>query len=1025
MFNKKDIAFFLSAGVLVAAGYACMLLDPSPHGLGPLTQWIAPNLLIIGFIVPVFGIIGLNNVSLKFVTSSWKTSPLKHGFAAIAFLTSFVVYISTLEPTASLWDCAEFIACAYKLEVPHTPGTPLALLIGKLFSMLSFGHPSSVAWQLNMMSALFSALTIYVLFHIIYFLGEKHISKSHHSLLLSLAAAGGSLCLAFSDSFWFSAVEAEIYGMACFFMMLIFWLMLKGNTSTEPFRSRMLILITYMAGLSYCIHPMCLLVIPVLLIVWYRRDHQVSIKRIFISALGGMMIVFLINRFIAIGLFELAFNLDLFFVNSLHFPFYSGAIFLVCAMVIIFMILLKRFKNYAGIMWSVLFLILGFLPYGILFIRSNQDPPIDENNPENLAMIKAYMNRESYPTSPLLYGTYFDARIDAVGTKRQAYYKDSSEYAVAGNIPEYQYERSRQTFLPRLHSHDPDHAPLYRAWTGLKSNESPKFIDNLTFMFEYQFAHMYLRYLLWNFAGRESEIQDSGWLKPWDSLSSPDHNLARNQYWMIPLLLGILGACYHFRTDKKSFYANLFFFLITGIILALYLNSPPSEPRERDYIYVGSYIAFSLWIGLGIVSISAMPIRKPYHWIIIFFVSTSIPAWMAFQNYDDHDRSGRTLQVENAKLTLNSCAPHAILFTGGDNDTFPLWYAQEVEGIRTDVRVVVLSYFNTDWYINQLRNHYYESKPFHLTLGEKDYRQYGPNDALYVEEQIKGAIDVKQYLTLLKEEHPALVVMGMGDDPYHIVPSKNLSIKTELADFRKISLQAPEHASVTKEMNIRVKGNYLEKNALALLDLIISNHWERPIYFNFTSMNTLSINLKPYLVQEGIVSRLLPVVNENQEPLINTTLSYNNLLNKGDYSNLSDPEVNFSYEHHHLRMIVPIRHAFNELAAAYLRNNDTEHAEKILQEAVAKLYPSHLKASYTNLYAADMLLALGKDDLARTLAKSGFDYFYGLVSEAQHRHQRVDEADQYFLTELAAVLHRTGDTTYSKRMEELGLAMRD
>ncbi len=970
------------AALLVGTGFVLVAIDPAANGFGILTLWLAPPLLLAGFLLPILGIMGVEKARLNFRRF------LNPGHLAgfLCFGVAFVVYILTLEPTASLWDCSEFIASAYKLQVPHTPGTPLSLLMGRLFAMLAFGDVGKVAFMVNLMSAFFSALGIFLLYNLILILGRALTKeKSRNAAHLIAASCGGALVLAFSDTYWFSAVEAETYGPASFFLLLLVWLVITGMDLTGDERSRRMILIFYVAGLGYCIHPMCLLALTLLPYAALHRRDVKSIRRTAVLFFSGLALVFFISRLAAVGMFEFVFELDLFAVNRLRLPFYSGVVIFLTIFIGISRYLL-RYRGLQNYVMSAVFLVAGFTPYLLLFIRSSHNPPIDESNPQNLPMIKAYMNRESYPTAPLLYGPYFDARITAVDVKKRIFYKGANSYSVAGTVPEYRYD-SRQTLLPRLYSSDPNHIRAYRSWLGMGSNERPDFGDNLKFMVTYQLGHMYFRYLLWNFAGRESDVQDSGWLKPWQGISAPPFEHARNQYWMIAFLLGVVGAVFQYRWDRRGFVLVTILFLITGPVLALYLNSPPVEPRERDYIYVGSFIAFSVWVGIGLLAVAGTGGRIGR--TSLYVLSIAVPSWMLFQNYDDHDRSARTFQVDNARNILQSCAPNSILFTGGDNDTFPLWYLQEVEGIRTDVRVMVLSYMNTDWYINQLRNTYYDSGAFKLTLDADDYRQYGPNDVLYVQETVKGAIDFGQYLKLLKDRHPALRAVSNGGEPYHILPS------------RTIRVSASDSA---EEVVLHIDGNYLQKNMLAILDLAISNNWERPIYFNFTSLNSLDSDVSRYVIQEGPVFRLRPQLQRGESIEIDTSLAYRNLLVNADYSNLADSRVYFSYEDHFARMIVPLRQAFNDLARAFMREGNATMALRVMQHAMKKLYLPHLPPSYTNIEAAEIILALDERASARSLSEAVFDYYDDRLKRERMQDRTPSNLDLYLLRRSAELI---------------------
>jgi hypothetical protein len=451
MFSVRDKALFAVSFVLVFAGFLLMGLDPVENGFGALTLWVAPPLLVAGFALPIVAM-----ASPRVSAGNARVPGFKHLMGIATFVVPMLVYLSTLEPTASLWDCSEFIASAFKLQVPHTPGTPLSLLVGRLFAMAAVDL-SNVAWMLNFMSAFFSAMTVCLLYYVIFTFAERMLNDSENDpYAVAIASAGGALCLAFSDTFWFSAVEAETYGPASFFLVLIFWLIITGPRLAEPSRSRRLILIFYIAGLGYCIHPMCLLALTVFPFVWFAKERAPTLRFLLLTVGAGVMLVFVINRFVVIGLFELAFSFDLFFVNVLGLPFYSGAGALLLLMVAMFWFGVRRSTHIRPYLLSLVFLLAGFVPYTLLFIRSSHNPPIDETNPENLAMIRAYMNRESYPASPLMFGPYFDARITDVHAKKRIYYPGMEEYSLAGTLPEYVYD-GRKTILPRMYSNDEDH----------------------------------------------------------------------------------------------------------------------------------------------------------------------------------------------------------------------------------------------------------------------------------------------------------------------------------------------------------------------------------------------------------------------------------------------------------------------------------------------------------------------------------------------------------------------------------------
>jgi hypothetical protein len=574
--------------------------------------------------------------------------------------------------------------------------------------------------------------------------------------------------------------------------------------------------------------------------------------------------------------------------------------------------------------------------------------------------------------------------------------------------------------LPRMYSNDEDNISVYREWTGLKENESPNFLDNLEFLFRFQLGEMYFRYLLFNFAGRESDVQYSTWLKPWNSLKGAVSTKARNQYWMIPLLLGFLGSFYQYYKSRKGFLTVCVFFLVTGALLAVYLNAPPNEPRERDYIYVGSFIAYCIWVGLGVIAIGNYGVKYKPILYVLPFISLSIPAWMAYQNFDDHNRSGRTFQIDNARHLLQSCAPNSILFTGGDNDTFPLWYLQEVEGFRTDVRVMVLSYFNTDWYVDQLRTKYYKSDAFKLSLTKKDYLQYGPNDVLYIQESIKEGIDAKKYLQLLHEEHPALRMYSSTGEPYSILPSRSLKLAVEnsgaSANIRPVKDSARNRVN---DITLSVKGNYLTKNTLALIDLVVSNGWQRPVYFNFTSYNQIDLNLKSHLVQEGLVYRLSPFENKSKDVEPDTELMYKNLITNASYGNILRDDIYFNYEDYQARIVEPLRSAFNVLAIGLLSQGKESEAMAVLGQAVQLLYPGHLKPSFSNLQTAEILLSLGESTTADKLSSAVFDSSYLEVTEDLANNESATQLSLFLLQRSADLLSKSGHMEYAAKLDAL------
>ncbi|MEM9327738.1 MAG: DUF2723 domain-containing protein [Bacteroidota bacterium] len=957
---RHQTPVFLLGVVLQVAALVMMAFDPVAHGFGTLTLSLGASLLLLGILLPILALSSIPSVDA--MITQLKADSTKYLGWLFCVLVAIATYGTTLEPTASLWDCSETIASAYKLQVPHTPGTPLTLLIGRVFSMLALGDAARVAWYVNFMSATFSALAVGWVYLIVWHFGTC-LSRERRGLLIGSCV--GALCLAFSDSFWFSAVEAETYGPSIFCMLLLMGLSLRARTQMGYDRSRALLRLSYLFGLSYCIHPMCILVLPVCVLIIWIRDQRIDWKQVIFFLIVGIALVLLISKAIAVSLFEWAFKMDLWLVNKWSFPFYSGVFVLIVVFAGAMYGLGRRFERSRVFLACFALTVMGFSPYLMLFIRSSHLPPINEFSPSNLAKIKPYMNRESYPSRPLLYGRFFDAALQSTSKKADRYVVDGDRYKAVGEIPNYHYDKERMTILPRIYSGDPSHIKIYKEWTGLPADEAPRFRHNLIFMLRYQLGHMFGRYFMWNFAGRSGDQQHAAWLAPWDPAqdrSSITYSRANNHYYMLPLLLGCLGAVVQYRRDRKGFLVNCTFFLITGVLLALYLNATPNEPRERDYIYVGCYAAFSIWIGLGAMAGAAVALRIKSGLALALLI-LGIPIWMLYQNWDDHNRANRTFHMDHARNVLGSCAPGAILFTGGDNDTFPLWYLQEVEGFRTDVRVKVMSYFNADWYINQLSRAYYDSPALHLSL-KNGPNQYGPFDPLYIQERTESAISWPKYVEALKTKHPQLVVENRSGGDYFILPSRLINLPTSKGSLA-----------------ITINGSYLPKNELAILDILHSNDWARPIYFNFTSLNGLKLKLDSYLTQEGLVYRLKPPLEGKDGIDLDLEQSYDNLVTRANYSNLAESSVYFNHEDYQTRMIVPLKFTFNSLIEAYLEKGAVDRAETLIRFAMENLYWDHLEPSYADIQLGRVLKALGQSARAEQLVGTTFHFFEQVIDE--------------------------------------------
>ena len=917
----------------------------------------------------------------------------------VVFGVATLVYFLTVEPTASFWDCGEFIAVSYKLEVPHPPGAPFFLLVGRIFSMFAGGDVEKVAYWINISSVLFSGFTILFLFWSITTLAHKIMGikngsgSNQENMRIILGGIIGSFAYTFSDSFWFSAVEAEVYAMSSFFTAFVVWAFLKWELiEDEQKANRWLIMIAYTIGLSIGVHLLNLVTIPALALLIYfkKRQKKTTLKGMLATfAIGGVILVVIMEGIIP-GLPSIAGKIEVFFVNSLGFPFYSGAIFFVILFLgaILFGILYSIKSNNPianTIMLSFTFIIIGYSCYTLVLIRSNYNTPIDENNPENLISFVSYLKREQYGSRPLFYGNYYDAElidqkrgaaVYAKVTKKSPEEKD--RYEIVDYKLEQKYDPKRSTILPRMYVSGSD--AEYRQIVGLKEGESPSFSHNIIYLFKHQIGHMYMRYFMWNFAGRESDIQNAGWVTPLDALKKlPEElkkNKARNNYLMIPFLLGIIGLFYHQKKDKRTFSVVMMLFLMTGLILIGYLNPPPVEPRERDYIYVGSFYFFALWIGFSVLAISEFLskfFKNKYTPIVVsLFLTAPCPILMAKENWDDHNRSHRYFSVDSAKNFLASCAPNAILFTGGDNDTFPLWYVQEVEGFRTDVRVVVLSYFNTDWYIEQMYRDAYLSKPFPFSLDPLNYRQGGPNDFVVVQEMESlknNSISLTQYLKLVKENHPAILVTN-SISSYNSIPTKQVFVDVDTADVRKKNIvPAYLQEMVADKFSINISGRILEKKDLAILDIINTNKWERPIYFNLTSLSGIGLNLKGSVIQEGTVYRLLPLnVPSEKTTLVNPEVMYDNLINKCYWRGLQDPNVYLTEDYRNF--VLNSRSVFNVLAEVLVQDNQKEKAKTVLLKSLEFMPDTSIMYDHFTLRLVSLLLEVDEREKAIKIAET-------------------------------------------------------
>ena len=889
----------------------------------------------------------------------------------LVFGIATYTYTATVEPTGSFWDCGEFIAVSYKLMVPHPPGAPFFLLVGRMFSLLAGTDVTQVAFWVNMVSVLCSAFSSLFLFWTITLLARKLVTEpgkemtTGHSIAVLGAGLVGGLAYTFSDSAWFSAVEAEVYAMSSFFTAIVFWAILKWDAvADEPLADRWLIFIAYMMGLSIGVHLLNLVTIPAMAYVYYFRRHSFSAKGAILTFLVSLVILGVIQVGVITGLPGLANSFEIFFVNSLGLPFNSGILFFVFLFLggLVFGIMHtqktgKQISNLALICFA--FVLIGYASYGIILIRSNFNPPIDENDPENAITFVSYLKREQYGDRPLLYGPQFNASPVKTVDGDPVYIRGEKKYEVVDRKAIQEYASKDKTLLPRIYSPQGNHIQAYQNW-GLKLRpdeaasaeegrqvyKKPSFLENIRFLLKYQIGHMYLRYFGWNFIGRASDVQDAGVLLfsfNKDLPESVTENKGRNLYYALPFLLGMAGLIFQIMRNRNGAIIVGLLFFFTGIAIVIYLNQPPVEPRERDYTFAGSYYAFCIWIGLGVLVLwevfRGILKETPVNGLVSTGLAMIVPVVMVKGAWDDHDRSQRYHSVDSAKNLLNSCAKNAILFTGGDNDTFPLWYAQEVEGFRTDVRVCNLSLLGTDWYISQMKRQAYESTPLPINLDLNNYIQ-GKNDYIpYVEKQVgKSGVDLKQLMTLIKEENPAIMVPTQGGKAVATYPTKTFFLDVDSAKVAAMSwIPARDKGKVVKRLSWTVGKNALYKNDFVVLNILSNLDWSRPVYFSTTLSTSSYLNLKPFLQLEGLAYRLMPIYNQGAaDGVVNTPVMYQNLMKNMFWRNLDNPEV--YYDENYKRFPLNARKSFFMLASQLVNESRMEN-NPMMKEFLPPIVP--------------------------------------------------------------------------------------
>jgi hypothetical protein len=967
----------------------------------------------------------------------------------ILFTVATLVYVFTVEQTASFWDPGEFIAVSYKLQVPHPPGAPFMLLVYRMFGFLAMGDPLQVAYWMNIGSALFAGFTILFLFWSITLVGRRLFAieegQETKGQIIALMASGavGALVYTFSDSFWYSAVEAEVYAMSSFFTAIVIWAFLKWDVIKDPKEeNRWLVFIAYLVGLSIGVHLLNLVTLPALALLYYfKKFPSPSLKgALFAMFLGGVALI-IINNLIIPGLPSLAGSMEITMVNSMGLPFGSGiVVFSILFISVLAAGFRYSFKKELALLNTALlaltFILIGYGSYALIIVRSNQDPIINENAPKDIVSYVSYLKREQYGYRPLIHGQYFTASLVDQEEGDPIYMKGKEKYEIVDYDLKNTYDPEKTTILPRIYSTQESHKRSYRAKLGLQEGQDPTFGDNLYFMFTHQLGHMYWRYFLWNFSGRESDFSDASWMGFTHALSIdyPDYikeNKGHNNYLMLPLILGLVGFFFQAKKDPKYFYVNLMLFLMMGVVLVLYLNSPPIEPRERDYIYVGSFYAFAIWVGLGTLALAHGLGKATKNLstggMLAALLTLPVAGLMAAENWNDHNRKGRYFSVDAARNFLASCAPNAILFTGGDNDTFPLWYVQEVENFRTDVRVIVLSYFDTDWYVDQMTRQANESDPLPFSLAPERY-QKGTNDVLYVmEREGLNAISAKEYLKLINSGSELLKMKTSGKSIVNMVPSRNLILEVDSSFMANDDIVPPQFKDLfVPQMNLQVSGNYVTKGTLMLIDLIASNNWERPIYFNNTSLSTIGLNISEHVVMEGLTYRLLPIQKPEtiREELVNTDLAVKNYMENFAFRGMNDANVYLDEEYR--RFASNHRSALNSIVLALLDEDKMEEAAKLLNFGLATIPDKALPYDLSSGQSVPLFFEVGEDEKALEIvdkiSKRSLDMieFYAKTGRSYDREMMISvELIKYFIPLLEERGYQEKAQELSKRLESL------
>ncbi|MGB1247802.1 MAG: protein O-mannosyl-transferase family [Chitinophagales bacterium] len=1037
----------------------------------------------------------------------------------IVFAVALVTYMLTMEKTGSFWDCGEFIAGAYKLQVVHPPGAPVFILIGRVFSLFAFNDVTKIGLMVNFLSAISTAFVALFCFWsttavVRKFLLQKAEEYTKGNILATLGSGlvAGLTCT-FLDSLWFSATEGEVYALSMFFMTFVVWAIMKWDADDSPRADRWLVLIAFMIGLSTGVHLLSMLVIPFAAIIIYFKKFKPTVFG-FLAAFGlSFLVVGFIMKGIISGIPAIYAEVDLLFVNNIGLPFNSG-VWTMTAIIALGLLAAVFFSAQSGkqylhtISMSILVLVIGYSSFMIVPIRSTANTPINMNRPSDPFTMLSYLNREQYGERPLLKGPAYNvdqydmvkegSQIKKVGMTDK-YAKGDDEYEIVGEKFDYTFEEKDLMLFPRLGVWQ-DAAKLdgYRTWlqpdfyvydkykgekvssvfkndelymaqqameiyntqnaedvgpygaSRYRIKDALTMSDNLSYFFNYQIGYMYMRYFMWNFSGKQNDVQgtyansEGGWITGinaiddnttlWGNPSwrqadlSPVRagNMANNKFYMIPFLLGLLGIFFLFKTNWRLGVALMVMFLTTGVIFIIYSNQPPIEPRERDYTLVGSFFAYAMFIGMSVMGFYTM-LRDKVDGKLVAVGATLIclvaPFLMGTQGWDDHNRGGRSTSIDFATNYLESCEQNAIIFTQGDNDTYPLWYAQEVEEVRTDIRIVNLSLLGVDWYINQLRYKMNDANPIKMTFTPEMIKSDNRN---YVRHMANPNLDASKYydaaevMKFVAKDDPS-VEQQIGD-PYYM-PTKKLSIPVSSAAVDSLNMVNPTdtNINVLPQLQVNLRSGSLAKNDLLTVDIIANNINERPIYFAISVSPSAYLGFQDYFQHEGLTYRVVPVINPSGEPTgspVRSDIMYENLMNDFSYGQIAENE-NIYLDENILRMTMNLVSNHARLAKQLLNEGETAKAIEVADKCfevlpTEKIHYNFFHSDFVRIYlqAGEMEKATALKDDIISYCKAELDY-YALVYQDE-KSNAINSGSTAYLEQL-----QQGAFTQNRDIQEL------